>query len=59
MKITEYAEELLSSLDEMDGWPEAVRTMQRNWIGKSQGVEMQFAATADSSLRLLLNTRWH
>ncbi|MGB5224942.1 MAG: leucine--tRNA ligase [Arenicellales bacterium] len=49
MKITEYAEELLSSLDEMDGWPEAVRTMQRNWIGKSQGVEMQFAATADSS----------
>ena len=49
MKITEYAEELLSSLDEMDGWPDAVRTMQRNWIGKSQGVEMQFAATADSS----------
>ncbi|MEN8712388.1 MAG: leucine--tRNA ligase [Arenicellales bacterium] len=49
MKITEYAEELLSSLDEMDGWPEAVRTMQRNWIGKSQGVEMQFAATADST----------
>lgn len=49
MKITEYAEELLSSLDEMDGWPEAVRTMQRNWIGKSQGVEMQFAATADSA----------
>ena len=49
MKITEYAEELLSSLDEMDGWPEAVRTMQRNWIGKSQGVEMQFTAIADSS----------
>ena len=33
----------------MDGWPAAVRTMQRNWIGKSQGEEMQFAATADST----------
>jgi len=49
MRITAYADELLSSLDDMDGWPEAVRTMQRNWIGRSQGVEMQFAAMPDTS----------
>ena len=42
IKITAYAEELLSDLDKLDGWPEQVRTMQRNWIGKSRGVEMTF-----------------
>jgi leucyl-tRNA synthetase len=41
-KITAYAEELLSSLDELDGWPEQVKTMQRNWIGKSRGMEISF-----------------
>ena len=40
--ITNYAEELLSSLDELTGWPEQVKTMQRNWIGKSVGMEVQF-----------------
>ena len=43
IKITEYAEELLSSLDQLDEWPEQVRTMQKNWIGKSKGVEMTFS----------------
>lgn len=42
IKITDYAEELLSSLDQLDEWPEQVRTMQKNWIGKSKGVEMTF-----------------
>jgi len=42
MKITAYADELLQELDTLDGWPEQVRTMQRNWIGKSRGVEIVF-----------------
>jgi leucyl-tRNA synthetase len=42
LKITDYAEELLADLDKLDHWPEQVRTMQRNWIGKSRGVELAF-----------------
>ena len=42
MKITAYAEELLNDLDKLDGWPEQVKTMQRNWIGKSYGCEVEF-----------------
>ncbi|MDR3135930.1 MAG: leucine--tRNA ligase [Coriobacteriales bacterium] len=41
-KITEYAEELLNDLDKLDGWPERVKQMQANWIGKSQGAEVIF-----------------
>ena len=41
-KITAYADELLESLDDLPGWPEQVKTMQRNWIGKSRGMEVQF-----------------
>lgn len=47
-KITAYADELLSSLDDLPGWPEQVKTMQRNWIGKSRGMEVQFPYNVDS-----------
>ncbi len=42
LKITQYAEELLEETDKLEGWPDAVRTMQRNWIGRSEGVEFDF-----------------
>jgi leucyl-tRNA synthetase, eubacterial and mitochondrial family len=42
IKITAYAEELLADLDKLPNWPEQVKTMQRNWIGKSRGLEMRF-----------------
>lgn len=42
IKITDYAEELLNDLDTLDEWPEQVKTMQRNWIGRSEGVEIAF-----------------
>ena len=41
-KISEYSEELLSALDGLENWPEKVRTMQKNWIGKSQGMQFDF-----------------
>ncbi len=42
IKITAYADELIDDLEKLDGWPEKVKTMQRNWIGRSEGVEIDF-----------------
>ncbi|MBT3644155.1 MAG: leucine--tRNA ligase [Gammaproteobacteria bacterium] len=42
VKITDYAEELLGELDYLTGWPDKIKTMQRNWIGRSEGVELTF-----------------
>ena len=42
IRITDYADELLADLDKLPNWPEQVKTMQRNWIGKSRGVDMRF-----------------
>ena len=47
IKITAYAEQLLADLDKLPNWPEQVKTMQRNWIGKSRGVTMRFDLSAE------------
>ncbi|MEO0619482.1 MAG: leucine--tRNA ligase [Pseudomonadota bacterium] len=46
-KITEFADELLEALDDLDRWPEKVRLMQANWIGKSRGIDIPFHRTDD------------
>jgi leucyl-tRNA synthetase len=50
LKITDYAEELLSDLDKLPGWPERVRTMQANWIGKSTGARVVFTTETGDQL---------
>lgn len=55
LKITDYAEELLNDLDNLPHWPDAVKQMQRNWIGRSEGLEITFDV-ADSSETLSVYT---
>lgn len=56
IKITDYAEQLLADLDQLDQWPEQVRTMQRNWIGRSEGVDLDFTL-ADGTALSVYTTR--
>ncbi|MEL7311043.1 MAG: leucine--tRNA ligase [Pseudomonadota bacterium] len=52
MKITDYADELLADLDKLPGWPDPVKTMQRNWIGRSEGLEIDFEVDGDYASEL-------
>ena len=57
MKTTAYADELLDELDRMPGWPESVKTMQRNWIGRSEGVELSFDVKGEDEPLTVYTTR--
>ena len=57
MKITAYADELLDELDRMPGWPDSVKTMQRNWIGRSEGVELSFDVPGEDDPLTVYTTR--
>lgn len=57
IKITDYAEELLNDLDTLDEWPEQVKTMQRNWIGRSEGVEITFDVADSDDTMTVYTTR--
>ena len=57
VRITDYAQELLDALDGLDGWPERVRTMQRNWIGRSEGVHMEFGVAGSAETLGIYTTR--
>jgi len=57
MKITAYADELLEGLDKLDGWPDSVKTMQRNWIGRSEGIELSFRVEGEENPLTVFTTR--
>ncbi|MGN0710729.1 MAG: leucine--tRNA ligase [Anaerovoracaceae bacterium] len=56
-KITDYAERLLDNLDKLEGWPSKVKTMQKNWIGKSIGAEVEFEIEGDDRKLNIFTTR--
>ena len=57
MKTTAYADELLDELDRMPGWPDSVKIMQRNWIGRSEGVELSFDVKGEAEPLTVYTTR--
>ena len=57
IKITAYADELLRDLDTLDGWPERVRVMQQNWIGRSEGLEFSFKVAGSDDMLTVYTTR--
>ncbi|MBL1142063.1 MAG: leucine--tRNA ligase [Proteobacteria bacterium] len=57
LRITDYADELLDDLEKLPGWPDAVRTMQANWIGRSEGVEVDFKVEESDEILRIYTTR--
>ncbi len=57
LKITDYAEELLEEIDKLDGWPDEVRKMQRDWIGRSEGLEVDFQVEGSNEPLRIYTTR--
>lgn len=57
IKITDYADELLADLDKLESWPEQVKTMQKNWIGRSEGVEISFSVADEDETLSVYTTR--
>jgi leucyl-tRNA synthetase len=57
LRITRYADELLEGLDKLEGWPEKVKTMQRNWIGRSEGAHVDFAVAETDAKITVFTTR--
>ncbi|WP_435234713.1 leucine--tRNA ligase [Psychromonas sp. PT13] len=57
IRISAYAQELLDDLDQLEEWPEQVRTMQRNWIGRSEGIEMDFTVSGSDESFSVYTTR--
>jgi leucyl-tRNA synthetase len=57
LKITAYAQELLDGLDKLPGWPDSVKTMQRNWIGRSEGLEIRFDLDGQDGALTVFTTR--
>ena len=57
LRITDYAQELLDGLDTLDGWPDSVKTMQRNWIGRSEGLEISFNVDGEAEPLSVFTTR--
>lgn len=57
IKITDYADELLQDLDQLDGWPEQVKAMQRNWIGRSEGLQIAFEVVDHDDTLSVYTTR--
>ncbi len=57
LKITAFADELLSGLDALPGWPDEVKTMQRNWIGRSEGLDIRFEIAGENDSLQVFTTR--
>lgn len=57
LKITDYADELLEDLEKLPGWPDAVKTMQANWIGRSEGLEVDFKVDGTDEILRIYTTR--